>query len=64
MENMIGKVGICSHGRIGVITGREVLPWGDSWVGIGIDGKEWASRHPIIVANSIEDYMQKYKCII
>lgn len=61
MEDLIGKVGICSHGRIGVITDFQVLPWGDSWVGVGIDGKEWSSRNPIIIANSVEEYIKKYR---
>lgn len=60
MEDLIGRVGICSHGRIGIITGRAVLPWGDSWVGIGIDGKDWASRNPIVIAKSVEEYIAKY----
>lgn len=47
---MIGLVARCSSGRIGVVTGRKELPWGLSWVGIGLDdGTRWASRKPTIL---------------
>lgn len=47
---MIGAVGECSKGRLGLITGRKTLPWGESWVGIGLDdGSPWASRTPRIL---------------
>jgi len=46
-DTLIGKVGVCSKGRPGLITGRKELPWGLSWVGIGLDnGMAWSSRSP------------------
>lgn len=43
----IGTIARCSRGRIGVITGQRELPWGLSWVGVGLDnGTQWASRNP------------------
>lgn len=46
-ENLVGLVGVCSKGRPGLITGRKELPWGLSWVGIGLDdGSAWSSRSP------------------
>jgi hypothetical protein len=46
-EALTGCVAVCSRGRVGLITGKKELPWGLSWVGIGLDdGTEWASRNP------------------
>jgi len=46
-ENLVGTVGMCSRGRPGLITGRKELPWGLSWIGIGLDdGTAWSSRQP------------------
>ena len=56
-EHLVGKVAICSKGRIGVITGRATLPWGESWVGVGFDGKQWASRSPSVIADNVNDYI-------
>jgi hypothetical protein len=47
--DMVGRLALCSKGRLGIITGRKDLAWGLSWVGIGTDGTEWASRDPKIV---------------
>jgi hypothetical protein len=50
MQNIVGLIGVCSRGRLGLITGRKVLPWGESWVGMGLDdGSDWASREPAIL---------------
>lgn len=50
MQDLIGKVGICSLGRPGLIVGRKQLPWGEAWVGIGLDGVGvWSSRNPRIL---------------
>lgn len=49
-ENLIGRVGVCSRGRPGLITARKELPWGLSWVGIGLDdGTPWSSRSPRVM---------------
>lgn len=49
-KSLIGKIGICSNGIKGKITGRKMLPWGLSWVGVTVDtGAPWASRNPTIV---------------
>jgi hypothetical protein len=54
----VGAVGRCGKGRPGLITGREELPWGLSWVGIGLDdGSRWASRQPTIIAPSFADWL-------
>jgi hypothetical protein len=50
---VIGKAAICSQGRPGLITGHKRLPWGDSWVGIGLDaGTQWASRSPRLLTDA------------
>lgn len=51
--NMLGKLAICSKGRIGFVTGRKELPWGLSWIGMGLDGTDWASRDPIALENML-----------
>lgn len=56
-EDLAGKIGICSRGRLGLIEGRKELPWGESWIGKGLDdGTEWASRDPKIVFDSLAEY--------
>ena len=52
-RKLLGKLAICSKGRIGIILGRKELPWGLSWVGKGIDGSDWASRDPVMLENMI-----------
>lgn len=55
----LGRVGVCSKGRPGLITGRKKLEWGLSWVGIGLDdGTPWASREPKIVAESVAEWFK------
>ncbi len=56
----IGKVAICSRGRVGVIIKRKKLPWGWSWIGIGLNTNEewrWSSRRPSIIAEDVNDYL-------
>ena len=51
-NGLIGKAAVCSRGRPGLVTGRKELPWGLSWVGIGLDdGTAWASREPRVMAS-------------
>lgn len=58
-ENLIGKVCICSVGRIAVVSGRQRFEFGESWVGIGFDGKgAWASKNPVVAYESVEELRQ------
>jgi hypothetical protein len=67
---MIGKVARNLDGKIGVISDVEITI-DDGWIknapssskiykGIGLDGSEWVSRKPTVVANSIQDYINRY----
>ena len=50
MEDLIGKVAICSLGVRGYVTGRKRLPWGDAWIGYAQEtGLPWSSRNPQII---------------
>lgn len=67
-ENLVGKVGVCSVGRVAIITGKtEFAPEGKTepiacWAGIGFDGKgTWASTKPAIVAESGEEFHDRLK---
>jgi hypothetical protein len=50
--DMKGKVALCSDGIVGIIEGIKQLSWGLSYVGKTPGGKPWASRNPIVLANS------------
>ena len=50
-----GRLAVCSKGRLGIVTGKRELPWGLSFVGIGLDGKPWASREPLWDGRSVAD---------
>jgi len=41
MDDLTGKIGICSKGRLGIIHGQKDLPWGTSWVGTGLDERNY-----------------------
>lgn len=62
-ENLIGKVCVCSVGRVGIVTGSYVPDWSNGvqmWAGIGFDGKgTWASSNPCIVAECGEEFRLK-----
>jgi len=59
-RHLIGIPCWCSKGRPGLVTGREMLPWGWSYVGVGLDGKgPWASRKPEPLTKS--EIAQLYK---
>jgi hypothetical protein len=58
MCDLYRKIAVCSQGKIGLITGMKELPWGLSYVGIALDGTEWASRHPTVIAETLEDYLK------
>jgi hypothetical protein len=51
-ENLIGRWAVCARGRVGKIEDRKVLEWGLSWVGTGLDGRPWASRRPVVIAET------------
>ncbi len=57
--NLIGRVCSCSKGEVGLVTGRDILPWGRSWIGIPLNrtGK-WASRTPVVIAYSLPEYLR------
>jgi len=59
-ENLIGKICVCSVGRVAIVTGQKKFKWGVSWVGIGFDGKgTWASTKPCVIAESGEEFHDK-----
>ena len=61
-ENLVGKVCVCSVGRAAVVVGKKKFPWGESWVGLGLDGKgTWASSNPVIIAESGEEFHDKLR---
>ncbi len=58
-EHLIGKVCVCSIGRLAIVTGLEDMPWGTVWAGVGLDGHGlWCSRSPIVISESIEEYYE------
>jgi len=58
---MFGKVCACSLGRIGVVVGFGRVPWGETYIGMGLDGKGlWFSRKPIVIADSLEEYTKRH----
>jgi hypothetical protein len=61
-ESKIGKVCCCATGTLGVVAsihrtknGREV------YCGISLDGKQWQSLSPQVIAESIEDYYEMHR---
>ncbi len=62
-----GRVALCSKGRVGVITGRKKLPWGWSYIGIGINRDEdwrWAARRPWVVAENLNDFLRRERLLL
>jgi hypothetical protein len=58
-ETLVGKWAVCGIGRIGKITGRKTLDWGESWVGVGLDGMLWASRDPQVLADRDQGLIER-----
>jgi hypothetical protein len=56
-NDLLGKVAMCSQGKVGIITGQKALPWGLSYIGIALDGTDWASRQPRILASTVKEYL-------
>ena len=51
---------MCSIGRPFIVTGKHVFAWGESWVGLGLDGKGTvASTQPCIIAESGQEFHDK-----
>ena len=59
-ENLVGKICVCSVGRPFVVSGKHRFDWGESWVGLGLDGKGTvASTCPCIIAESVQEFHDK-----
>lgn len=64
-ENLIGKVCVCSIGRVAIVTGKgEFQSAADGiircWQGLGLDGKgTWASVTPVVVAETGQEFHDK-----
>ena len=61
-----GKVAICSKGRVGVIIKRKELPWGWSYIGIGLnrdEGWRWSARRPRIIAEDVNDFLWRERLL-
>jgi hypothetical protein len=73
-EDLVGKVCVCSTGRVGLVTSKGSIEVPDrsedgcpldtvevhGWHGIGLDGKgTWFSSAPVIVAENAEEFRQR-----
>lgn len=59
-EDITGKVCVCSVGRPFVVTGKRRFDFGESWVGLGLDGKGTvASTAPAVIAESAQEFHDK-----
>jgi len=59
-ENLVGKVCVCSISRPFIVTGKRQFDWGESWVGLGLDGKGTvASTQPCVIAESGQEFHDK-----
>lgn len=59
-EDLTGTVCVSSIGRPFIVTGTKTFAWGESWVGIGLDGKGIAcSSQPCVIAESGEVFYDK-----
>jgi hypothetical protein len=56
-ENLLGKVCRSSNGDLAVVCKQRIIAGTQSWEGIGFNGHFWRSRNPVIVANSIAEYI-------
>lgn len=56
-EDLTGKICVCSIGRPAIVTGKKTFEWGESWIGIGFDGKgTWTSTEPCVIAESALEF--------
>lgn len=59
-EWLVGKVCVSSVGRVGIVIGKKKFDWGESWYGLGLDGKgNWCSSNPCIIAESAIEFYDK-----
>jgi hypothetical protein len=59
-ECLVGKVCICSVGRLFIVTHQKAFDWGLVWAGLGLDGKGIAcSSNPCIIAESGHEFYDK-----
>jgi hypothetical protein len=59
-EDLTGKVCVCSVGRPFIVTGKAEFAFGESWVGLGLDGKgTTASTKPCVIAESGQEFHDK-----
>ena len=54
---MVGKVARCQKGVLGVISGKKKSKGQQVWIGVSFDGGAWQSQDPVVVAESLEDYL-------
>lgn len=60
VENLTGKICVCSTGRVAIVTGTKDFKWGKSYVGLGLDGKgTWASTQPCILDDDSQTFHDK-----
>lgn len=59
-ENLEGTVCVNSVGRIGVVAGVKEFSFGETWVGLGLDGEgTWRGARPAVVAESVWEFYDK-----
>ena len=70
LKELIGKVCVCSTGRVGLAVRVESITFPDGHssemlAGIGLDGKGlWCTSSPVALHDSIEAYMDRLvKCL-
>lgn len=66
-EDLVGKIAVCSIGRVAIITNYGKIEKSDGssiagWEGIGFDGKgTWFSTSPVIVAETGDEFRNKLR---
>ena len=59
-EDLVGKICVCSTGRVAAVIGKMDFSFGNAWIGIGYDGKgTWASTNPCVVAETAIEFHDK-----
>jgi hypothetical protein len=58
--NLIGKICKCAHNQIGIVTFVREAQDRHLWYGINLyTGGAWQSRNPEIVADGIDEWVEK-----